>query len=386
MKQSAILTLVILSLVAGRGASAQPSVPDTNLAKATLVFVGTYTGAQAKGIYVFRLQSAGTEVFQNVTLAPLGLAAETPNPSFFELDAQRRLLFAVNEVTEFEGKPTGTLSAFSIAPDGKLALLNQRPSGGKRPCLFALDKGARHLLVSNCDGGNIAMFPIAADGRIGEAVQILKVPARCLAFDPESRFAFACDAATGRLLTFTFDADASKLTPAAAASTTLKSGDGPRQMVFRHDGRFAYVLNEGNSTVTVFGYDAATGGLTEVQNISTVPEYFDGENAAMDLRIHRTGRWLYASNSGHNSVVLFTIDKDKGTLTFVEEQGTGGKNPRFFGVEPSSKHLAISNVDSNTVLASRIDEGNGRLKPSGIFAEVPSPASIRFLPPIGAQQ
>jgi 6-phosphogluconolactonase len=118
-----------------------------------------------------------------------------------------------------------------------------------------------------------------------------------------------------------------------------------------------------------------------VQTISTLPEYFDGANVAGELHIHRSGKWLYASNVGHNSIVLFTIDAERGTLTFVEEQGTGGKTPRQFGIEPSSKHLAISNRDSDTVLASRIDEGNGRLKPSGIFADLASPAAIRFLPP-----
>jgi 6-phosphogluconolactonase len=131
----------------------------------------------------------------------------------------------------------------------------------------------------------------------------------------------------------------------------------------------------------VLAYDGAAGKLAEVQTISTLPEYYDGANAAWELGIHRTGKWLYASNAGHNSIALFNVDAEKGTLTFVEEQGTGGKNPRHFGIEPSSKHLAISNVDSNTVLASRIDGGNGRLKPSGIFADLPAPACVRFLPP-----
>ncbi len=153
----------------------------------------------------------------------------------------------------------------------------------------------------------------------------------------------------------------------------------PRQIVFRQDGRFAYLLNEARSTITAFAHES--GRLTQVQSVSTLPEYFEGDNAAGELYLHKSGKWLYASNVGHNSIVLFTVDQEKGTLTFVEEQGTGGKTPRQFGVEPASKHLAISNRDSGTVLASRIDEGNGRLKPSGIFANVPSPAGIRFLPP-----
>jgi len=98
--------------------------------------------------------------------------------------------------------------------------------------------------------------------------------------------------------------------------------------------------------------------------------------------VHPSGKWLYVSNRGHNSVVLFTVDPDKGTLTYVEEQGTGGSTPRHFGIEPSARHLAIGNQNSDTVLACRIDAGNGRLKPSGVFASVPSPVCVKFLPPV----
>jgi 6-phosphogluconolactonase len=151
--------------------------------------------------------------------------------------------------------------------------------------------------------------------------------------------------------------------------------------VFRPDGKYAYALNELNSTIIVFGYDASAGALKELQSISTLPDYFDGTNAAMEAAVHPSGKYLYVSNNGHNSVVLFGIDPEKGTLTYVEEQGTGGANPIQFGIQPSAQHLAIANHDADTVLASRIDSGNGRLKPSGIFAAVPSPACVRFLPP-----
>jgi 6-phosphogluconolactonase len=368
--------LVVLFLFVTASGLAQKMAADP-----TFVYIGTYTGEKSKGIYLFRLQSQGDEVFQNVTLVPLGLAAETPNPSFIELDLKRRLLFAVNEIDP------GTVSTFSIDPAGKLALLQRTASGGSRPCQLALDKNGRHLLVANCGSGNVSLLRVGVDGKPGErasGVQLNTSAAPCVAFDPEGRFAFICDQAADKILIFALNPETGMLTPNKHAFVSLKAGASPRQIVFRHDGRFAYVVNEKASTITVFAYDGATGALTEVQSASTVPEYFDGPNIAGELGIHRSGRWLYVSNSGHNSVVLFTIDKEKGTLTFVEEQGTGGKNPRFFGMEPSSKHLAISNKDSDTVLASRIDEGNGRLKPSGIFASLASPAGVRFLPPAGA--
>jgi 6-phosphogluconolactonase len=351
--------------------------------KATLVYIGT-GGGKGKGIHLFRLQSAGDEVFQNVTLVPLGLAAETPNPTFFELDHKRRLLLAVNEIDQFERKPTGAVSAFSIAPTGKLALINQRPSMGARPCHLALDSEAKNLLVTNCGDGSVAVLPIAADGKLGDATEVVKgASATSVTLDRASKFAFVCDPASDKVMRFSFDAQAGKLRPATPSFVQVKAGSSPRKMLFRPDGKFAYVLNEKTSTINVYSYDAATGALTEAQALSTVPEFYDGTNTAIDLHAHHTGKWLYVSNTGHDSVVQLSVDGEKGTLTYVEEQGTGGRHARQFGIQPNSKHMAISLPDSNQVLASRIDDGNGRLKPSGIFAEMPSPAAVRFLPPAG---
>src|SRR5262245_29955140 len=167
-------TVFILSVAVFFCAFVNAQDPDPPLqGKATLVYIGT-GGGKGKGIHLFRLQSAGDEVFQNVTLVPLGLAAETPNPTFFELDLKRRLLFTVNEIDQFEGKPTGAVSAFSIAPTGKLTLINQRPSIGARPCHLALDGEVRNLLVSNCGDGSVAVLPIAADGKLGDATDLVK--------------------------------------------------------------------------------------------------------------------------------------------------------------------------------------------------------------------
>lgn len=370
----------------------------TNASELTLVYVGTHTADKGKGIYLFRLQTDNLEVSQNITLVPLGLAAETPNPTFLDLDVKRRRLFAVNETDEFEGKPSGAVSAFAIdATSGKLTLINQRASLGSRPCQLILDKDAQHAIVANCGNGTLTVFPIAADGRLGEptaptsigkpaAAAATDTAARCLTLDPANRFAFACDAASDRILIYRFDAAKGALTPAQPAAAALKAGAGPRYLVFRPDGRFAYVGNELNSTITVFAYDANAGALTETETVSTLPESYDGPNAAAEVGMHPSGKYLYVSNRGHNSVVLFTIDPESGALTFVEEQGTGGKNPRHFGIEPSAKHLAIANQDSDTLLASRIDAGNGRLKPSGVFASAPSPVFVKFLPPASEKE
>ncbi|HZS08680.1 MAG TPA: lactonase family protein [Blastocatellia bacterium] len=354
--------------------------------KATLVYIGA-GGDKGKGIHLFRLQSVGTEVSQNVTLVPLGLAAETPNPTFFELDLNRRLLFAVNEIDQFEGKPTGAVSAFSITPTGKLTLINQRPSMGPRPCHLALDGEARNLLATNCGDGSVAVLPIASDGKLGEATDVVKgTRASSVTLDRAGRFAFVCDPAADKVMKYSFDAQAGKLRPATPAFVQVKAGSSPRQMLFRPDGKFAYLLNEKTSLINVYSYDAATGALAEVQTVSTVPESYDGPNTAIEMQAHPTGKWLYVSNTGHDSIVLFTVDGEKGTLTYVEEQGTGGRHARQFGIQPNAMHMAISLPETNQILASRIDAGNGRLKPSGIFAEMPSPATVRFLPPAGGEK
>jgi 6-phosphogluconolactonase len=363
----------------------------------TLVYVAS-GGRQGKGIYVFRLQPQGTEVFQNVTLVPLGLAAETPNPSFLEIDIKHRRLYAVNGVREFEGKPTGAVSAFSIGRDGKLTLLNQRSSMGRGPCHLVLDRESRNLLVANYDSGSVAVFPVAPDGRLGEASDVVQHSgksinaerqqgphAHCVTLDPANHVAFVCDLGLDKIMAYRFDAEKGKLTPNDPAFTPITPGSGPRHMAFRPDGRFAYVVNELSSTINAFSYDPEAGRLTELQTVSSLPPYYDGPNAAAEIAVHASGKFLFASNRGNETVVLFAIDPEKGTLTWVEEQGTGGKTPRHFGIAPSGEHMVIGNQDSDTVLASRIDAGNGRLKPSGLFAEVASPVCAQFLPPESEQ-
>ena len=369
-----------------------------DLSKATLVYAGTYTGAPgttSKGIYFFRLQTENLEVSQNITLAPLGLAVESPSPSFLAADLKARRIYAVNELQQFQSKPGGAVSAFAIDPaTGKLTLLNQQPSMGTDPCHIALDKDRRHAIVANYSSGSVAVLPIQADGKLGPATDVVQHQgksvhpqrqtgphAHCATIDPAGTFVFVCDLGLDKILAYRFDAAAGKLTPHTPAFTAVKPGSGPRHMVFSPDGTFAYVANELTSTIVVFAYDAAAGTLKELQTVSTLPEYYDGPNTVAEIDVHKSGQWVYVSNRGHNSVVLFSVERGKGTLTYVEEQGTGGAKPRHFGMEPSMRHLAIGNQDSNTVLVCRIDPGNGRLKPSGVFASVGSPACILFVPP-----
>jgi 6-phosphogluconolactonase len=180
---------------------------------------------------------------------------------------------------------------------------------------------------------------------------------------------------------YRFDSQRGKLTPHDPPFAAIKPGSGPRHMVFRPDHRFAYVTNELNSTITAFAYDAKAGVLREIQSVSTLPEHFEGANTTAEIDVHPSGKWLYVSNRGHNSVATFTIDRSKGTLAWVEEQMTGGSTPRHFGIDASGRYMAIGNQNSDTILMARIDAGNGRLKPSGVFANAPTPVCMKFLPP-----
>ena len=386
------VVLAVLGLAAiARGAETPVVRPD----KDTLVYVGTYTDKRSKGIYAFRLETQNDEVSQNILLVPLGVAAETPNPSFLHVDARRRLVFAVNEIDEFEGRPGGAVSAFAIEPaTGWLRLLNQRPSGGTGPCHLVLDPSGRNLLVANYGSGSVSVVRVGADGRLGDTTASIQhhghsvnpqrqqgPHAHGVTLDPANKFAFVCDLGLDQVLAYRFDADRGTLTPAEPAAIAIKPGSGPRHLVFRPDGRFAYVISEMSSTVTTFAYDASTGRLREIETVSTLPPYFDGANSGAEIALVPSGKFLFVSNRGQNSVVLFAVDREKGTLEYIEDQGTGGKKPRQFAIQPSARHLVVVNQDSDTVLACRIDPDNGRLKPSGIFADVPSPACAVFLPP-----
>jgi 6-phosphogluconolactonase len=378
-----------------------PQTPATGAIPpdATLVYVGTYTGAKtgSEGIYAFRMQRAAGSP-QTVTLVPLGLAAETPNPSFLEIDARRGLLFAVNEIDTFEGKPTGAVSAFTIdRATGKLTLLNQRPSMGRGPCHLVLDKEGRHLLVANYGSGTVAVLPVAQDGRLGEATAVVqhagssinpqrqKGPhAHCMTLDAANRFAFACDLGLDRVLSYRFDAGKGTLTPNDLPFAEVKPGAGPRHMVFRPDGRFAYVVNEMHSTVDTFRYYPDKGALTYLQNITTLPPLFEGQNSTAEIDVHPSGTHLYVSNRGHNSIAVYSIDDESGILRYVDAAETGGRTPRHFGIDPTGTLLAIGNQGSNTVVVRRIDPATGRLSPTDVIASVPAPVCIKFLPPAGA--
>lgn len=364
---------------------------DVSDAIGTLVYVGTFTGtpANSKGIYLFSLSSADNEL----KMAPLGVAAETASPSFLALDAKRHLLFCANEIDTFEGKPNGAVTAFSIDPvTGKLKFINQQPSMGTHPCHIVLDKTGKNVIVANYNSGSVAVLPVAADGQIGEATCVIEDTgssvnptrqagphAHCITLSPDNRFAFVCDLGIDKVLMYKFDAEHGKLIPNDPPFTSTLPGSGPRHMTFSPNGKFAYLICEMASTVTAFAYDAKAGTLKELQTVSCLPASFQGMNTAAEIAVDPSGKYLFASNRGDNSVAQFQMNRKRGTLTWMGTQSTGGKTPRFFAIEPSGKNLVICNQDSDTVLASQMDSA-GKLGPAALLANVPAPVCVVFLP------
>jgi 6-phosphogluconolactonase len=257
-----------------------------------------------------------------------------------------------------------------------------------------LDKTGRNVIVANYSSGNVAVLPVAADGRLGEATSVVqdtgkgpnlqrqKGPhAHCAALSPDNRFAFVCDLGTDKVMIFQFDAEHGKLTPNDPPFASVPPGAGARHMVFHPNEKFAYVINEMGSSITTFAYDARAGALKELQTLSTLPANYAGQSTAAEIAILPSGRFLFASNRGHDTVAQFAVDSKNGTLHWITEQNSGGKTPRHFGIEPLGRSLVICNQDSDTLMMCGVDAENGRLNPSDKLTYAPAPVCVVFLPP-----
>jgi 6-phosphogluconolactonase len=354
-----------------------------------LTYVGTYTGARSKGIYVSRLEVATGR------LSPPELAVETTSPSFLAIHPNRRFLYAVGEVGSFGGKPSGAVSAFAIDPQqGRLKLINQASSGGAGPCHLVVDQAGKNVLVANYGGGSVAVLPIKDDGSLSEPScfiqhtgssvnpQRQKEPhAHSINLDPANRFAFVADLGLDKVLIYRFDGAQGTLTANDPAFARVAPGSGPRHFTFHPTGRFAYVINEMLCTMTAFSYDAARGALKEVQTISTLPsgESVQPGYSTAEVVAHPSGKFLYGSNRGHNTIVAFAIDQASGKLTHVENQSTQGKTPRNFAIDPTGRWLLAENQDSGTIVVFGIDAQSGQLEPTDQVLEVPTPVCVRFV-------
>jgi 6-phosphogluconolactonase len=360
-----------------------------------LVYLGTYTNDKSKGIYVSRLDLASG------ALTPPELVAETPNPSFLAVHPSGNFLYAANEVRTLNDQPGGAVSGFAVdRSTGKLTALNQQSSRGSGAVYLVVDKAGRNVLVSNYGGGSVAVLPIENDGRLKPASAFIqhtapnaatekqvRPRAHSVNLDPANRFAYVADLGLDQVRIYRFGSEAGSLEPSEPPFVSLDPGAGPRHFAFHPKGRFAYVINEKHVTLTAFSHDAERGGLTPIQTISTLPagEPVEIGYSTAEVQVHPSGRFLYGSNRGHNSIAVFTIDQKSGRLTFVEAKPTQGAGPRGFGIDPTGAYLLVAHQRSDSVVVFRIDPASGRLKPTGHTIALGSPACVKFVE-LGARQ
>lgn len=357
-----------------------------------LVYVGTYTDHGSKGIYVCKFDAATGRLS-----APV-LAAESLQPSFFAVTADGRFLYASNEVDTFNGQATGAVSAFRVnAETGKLTLLNQVSSRGAGPAHVAVDRSGHYALVANYDGGSVAVLRLMPDGKIGESTAFVQHKGSSVNHDrqeaphahevvmsPDNRFAIVADLGTDQVLAYPFDAANGTLGEARIVKS--EAGVGPRHAAFGADGKILYVVNELSSTIAVYSYDEQNGAMASVQSIPALSDGSKSTSAAAEIVVGPSGKFLYASNRGDDSIAVFKIDSAKGTLAPVQHISTQGKTPRNFAIEPAGNWLIAANQDSNSVVTFRIDKETGRLTATGQAVGVDSPSVVAFVRTGGSGQ
>ena len=352
------------------------------------VYIGTYTGGKSKGIYVSRFDAATGRL-----TAP-ELAVATPSPSFLALHPNGRFLYAAGESTRLEGKPVGAVSAFRRDEQtGQLTLLNQQSAGGSGPCHVAVDPTGKCVLVANYGDGSIAALAIRADGTVAEPATVIKHEgssvnrerqagphAHFIIPDPGNRFALTCDLGLDQVLVYRLDAAKAGLTANDPPHAAVKAGSGPRHLAFHPSGRFVFLLNEMSATLISFAYDAGRGTLRELQTVSMLPENYAGFKSGAEVQVNPSGKFVYGSNRGDDSIAVFGFDEASGKLTFVQRQPTQGKTPRHFALDPSGQWLLAENQDSDSIVVFRVDAKTGRLSPTGQSVSVGAPVCAVFAP------
>jgi 6-phosphogluconolactonase len=362
------------------------------------LYIGTYTrresfvDGKAEGFYIYHLDPGSGQLTYAATVAGPG----TVNPSYLTLGPDKRCLYAVNEITggntPYGKGPHGTVSAFAVDPaTGRLRYLNQQSTHGLAPCYVSIEPEGRYCLVANYETGSLCVLPIQEDGSLGEATDTVQFAgsgpvrerqegphAHMVLPSPDGRFILAVDLGADRLRTFRLDRERGALSPADPPWTQLPPGAGPRHLAFHPHRPFAYVINELRSTVTVLRYDAQQGAFAALQTISTLPDGFTGQNLGAEIIVAPSGRFVYASNRGHDSLVIYAVDPETGRLALVGHESSQGAGPRAFILDPSGALLLVANQDTDTVVTFWVDGDSGTLRATGHVAAVPTPVCLHL--------
>jgi 6-phosphogluconolactonase len=351
------------------------------MAQDQLAFVGTYTRLGSEGIYTLRLNGETGE------LTHVSVAVGLENPSFVTLDSSGDHLYAVSESSGFNG--SGGISAFSVNKStGELTQINQQSTGGPGPCHLMVDSTDSMVIVTNYAGGSVSAHPINADGSVGEHTTFIQhegssinklrqeqAHAHSVNIDRTNQFAFVCDLGKDQVLTYAMDVANAKL----SLSSTVDEipGEGPRHFTFHPINQQVYVLNELGCTISLYNL-GDDGVLSLIEKVPTLPESWDGENTTADIHTSPDGKFIYASNRGHDSIVIYAIDKTTGKMTFVGHESSQGKTPRNFAITPDGKFLLVENQDSGSIVSFKC-EIDGTLTPTGSVISVPAPVCLQLL-------
>ena len=352
-----------------------------------LLYVGTYTeGGRTDGIYLLHMDRRSGKLRQ------AGSVNAGANPSFLTIHPNGRLLYAVNEFEKLNGKKTGLVSALAIASDtGSLTRRNEQPSEGGAPCYVSVDRSGRVVLVANYVGGNVALLPILADGTLAPAAAVEQhtghgpnaarqesAHAHCIVADPSNRFVLSADLGVDRVFVYRLDLDGKTLHRIESGDAVMRPGAGPRHIAFHPTLPLVFVANELDSTVTTLRFDARRGALSTLGTRSTVPAGWTGTNYPADIHVASSGRTLYVSNRGHNSIAVFSVAGSTGILSLEQVVSTEGDWPRNFSLDPTGRWLLVANQRSGSVVVFARDRKSGRLTPTRSSIALPSPVCLRF--------
>jgi len=345
------------------------------------VFVGTSTEGASEGLYSLRLEAG---------LGRLSLLETIPskdNPTFLAVDQECRRLYSADH----PGRD-GLVKAWSIDPArGKATLINQQPAVG--PCHVSIAPSGRYIMVANYGAGSVEAFPVREDGGLAPASGFVQHKgasvhptrqsgphAHSVTFAPGGRYVYAADLGLDQILCYLIDEPAGCLIPGEIPVTHVAPGAGPRHMAFHPGGRFAYVINELNNTIIAFAYDRENGRLTEIQTVTTLPASFTGVSYCAEIRVHPSGRFLYGSNRGHDSIAVFAVDEETGRIEPVAHTPTNGSWPRHFNLDPTGRLLLVANERSDSIYSFRIDQETGCLTPTGYSITIPNPMCVVIIP------
>src|SRR3989442_5314892 len=352
-----------------------PTDPD-------LLYVGTYTeNTRSEGVYLVRMDRRSGELLR------VGAVDAAATPSFLSIHPKGRVLSAGNE-----REPAGMVSAFGIeSGTGALRRLNEQPSGGGAPCYVSVDRRGRALLVANYGGGSVALLPIEANGALAAAhvvqhtgkgpnAERQEAPhAHCILPDSSNRFALATDLGADRVFVYHLDLEGRSLRHIEEGDAVMRPGAGPRHLAFHPTLPLVFVANELDSTVATLRFDAEHGTLSPQGIRATVPAGWTGTNYPADIHIASSGRTLYVSNRGHNSIAVFSVAESTGALALEQVVPTEGDWPRNFSLDPSGRWLLLANQRSDFVVVFGRDANNGMLTPTRQRIAIRSPVCLRFV-------